>query len=264
MTNTPCRAGTTAICTLCLFLTLGMPGGARAAPHSAHHTTVDISKAPDAADFAKKSQALVEEWYPRINTALFGAGHRLPFKTVQIVFEPDLGVEGAAAYASGSSIHVSSTYIRTMPDDFRAMMIHELTHINQSYPSTENAGWLVEGITDYVRHKYFEKDIQSSLKLDASGKMTGYSKTEPYFYALENAGASLEEQGYLKAYTVASTFLYWLEEKKDKNIVRELNLALSRSAYSAGLFETYCGAPLDSLWQEFVAASKASQPGAAG
>ncbi|GGC60517.1 basic secretory protein-like protein [Undibacterium terreum] len=257
---------TSAACSLAFLLGVGIQGDIQAAETPAVHTSLDISKAPDAADYGRKSQTLIEEWYPRINTALFGEGHPLPYDTIQIIFEPVLGIDGAAAYADGGIIHVSSKYIRIMPDDFRAMMIHELSHVNQNYPPSpsENAGWLVEGIADYVRHKYFEKDIQPTLRLDADGKMRGYTKAEPYFYALEHAGVSLQEQGYLKAYTVASTFLYWLESRKDKDIVRKLNLALSRGEYSDKLFETYCGATLDGLWKEFVEESKASRPNPVG
>ncbi|WP_394779581.1 basic secretory protein-like protein [Undibacterium sp.] len=247
-----------------LSLSLSLSNSVLAAGAAPIHTSLDISKAPDAADYGQKSQALIEEWYPRINVALFGEGHPLPFDTVHIIFEPVLVIDGAAAYAEYTQdtgiIHVSSKYIQAMPDDFRAMMIHELSHLNQHYPPSppsQNAGWLIEGIADYVRHKYFERDIQPLLQLDAQGKLSGYTKNEPYFYSLEHDGTSLEDHGYMKAYTVASTFLYWLETRKNKDIVQKLNLALSQGDYSDTLFKTYSGETLDRLWRDFVAESKA-------
>ena len=51
-------------------------------------------------------------------------------------------------------------------------------------------------------------------------------------------------------------FLYWLEVRKDKDIVPALNRVLRDGRYSAKLFQEKCGAPLDALWREFVAQSK--------
>jgi hypothetical protein len=87
-----------------------------------------------------------------------------------------------------------------MPDDFRAMLIHELTHVVQHYPHGQaDAGWLVEGIADYIRHKYFEKDIQPTLRLDAQGVLYGYAATEPFFHGLQENHTSLADKGYLKS-----------------------------------------------------------------
>ena len=101
----------------------------------------DFSKAPGAAVYAEKSKLLCEEWYPKINQILFGDGHPL----------------------------------------YLGMVIHELTHVNQNYKAgSENAEWVSEGIADYIRHKYFEGDIQPKLRLDSSGLLTGYSLREPF------------------------------------------------------------------------------------
>jgi hypothetical protein len=113
----------------------------------------------------------------------------------------------------------------------------------------------MEGIADYVRHKYFEKDISATLRMNADAQLTGYQPDAPYFYMLEQQKTSLLTQGYLKTYTIASSFFYWLEMNKDKDIVRKLNLAMSKAEYSPALFEQYAGAPLDDLWREFIQAS---------
>lgn len=57
---------------------------------------------------------------------------------------------------------------------------------------------------------------------------------------------------YRQAYTTAAAFLVWLEEKRDKDIVRKLNAASRAGAYNAELFTQYCGAAVDSLWKEFA------------
>ncbi len=47
----------------------------------------DISKAPEDLPFAKRSKAICEEWYPKINEILFGPDHPLPFQDIHIIFE---------------------------------------------------------------------------------------------------------------------------------------------------------------------------------
>jgi hypothetical protein len=218
---------------------------------------LDVSHATEVSSYALDT--LVMEWYPKINDILFDSTHPLPFNQVRIVFEPGLKVP---AYTVGNEIHVSSDYIKTIPDDFKGMIIHELTHVNQHYPvmRSENV-WLMEGIADYIRHKYFEKDIQVTLNMNATGQLYGYTSKQPYLFSLEGQHTDLDQGGYRKAYTVASTFLYWLESRKNKQIVPELNLALSQSNYSDGKFRQLCGQSLDDLWAAFVAESKASSGG---
>ena len=123
------------------------------------------------------------------------------------------------------------------------MLIHELTHVDQHY-SNNNDSWLTEGIADYVRHKYFEKDIelQFAVNLDDDGKVNNF------LFATE---------GYRVGYRVTGAFLFWLEDRKDKDIVAVLNQALRNGRYSKEIFQTRCNATLDDLWLDFLAQSKA-------
>jgi hypothetical protein len=227
---------------------------ARAEPEDAVRVLLDVSYAPDAGDFALKTSPLILEWYPRINDLLFGADHPLPFKLVIVSFQHAQRFPGVTA---NNVIHISADTIKVMQDDYRGMVIHELTHVVQHYPAgQEEARWVIEGIADYVRHEAFEKDIQPTLRLNVQGRLYGYSDKEPFFHGLENASADLTEKGYLRSYTVASSFLYWLEVRKVKRIVQVLNLALSQGRYSPGLFNQFCGEPLDALWAEFVKESE--------
>ena len=139
------------------------------------------------------------------------------------------------------------------------MMIHELTHINQHYGAYLHptaVSWLVEGIADYVRHKYFEKDLEPKLRLDQNGYLKGYSSEYAAEYDLEKTKARLDNKGYLKGYTVAAAFLFWLEEHKDRDIIRRLDRALDEGWYSDDLFQQFCDAPLDTLWHEFMVQSR--------
>lgn len=207
-------------------------------------------------EFAEASKALCEEWYPKINAALFGPDYPLPFQEVKIVFDPAI-VTGpqrivVPAYTDGNAIHVNSEYSSTLhkhvPGDYSGMLIHELTHVDQHYRNSDDAGWLVEGIADYVRHKYFEKNIEPRLHLDRNGNLRGFE--------LDRNKGTFATEGYLAGYTVTGAFLFWLEERKDKDIVPTLNRALRDGKYSAKLFEEKCGASLEALWREFVAQSK--------
>jgi len=200
-------------------------------------------------EFAEPGKALCEEWYPKINAALFGQDRPLPFTEIRVIFEPSIS-QGTwlwrtviPAYTDGNIIHVNSEYVATLhkqaPADYAGMLIHELTHVNQHYGNTGDAGWLVEGIADYVRHKYFEKDIEPRVDLEP-----GWNK------------GKFATQGYLEGYTTTGAFLFWLEVRKDKDLMPILNRALRDGRYSAKLFQERCGAPLDALWREFVAQSR--------
>ena len=199
-------------------------------------------------------KALCREWYPKINSVLFGARYPLPFEEVKVVFEPSIRMGTGSdrtevpAYTSADTIHVNSDYLTRIPDDYRAMIIHELTHVNQNYKYSPGDAWLVEGIADYVRHKYYEKDIEPKLHLNGNGTLQGFE--------LDRDKGKFAGEGYREGYTVTSAFLFWLEVQKDKNIVSSLNKALRLGRYSDAIFQDECGAPLDTLWREFIAQSR--------
>lgn len=188
----------------------------------AFKVTVDISKAPECAAFAEKSKALVEEWYPKINEILFEKGHPLPAAEITLIFEPRKGV----ASTGNNVIRISAEWVtKKAPNDY-GMVVHELTHVVQDYRS-KGEGWITEGIADYIRDQYFEPGVR-------------HHRINP------------DKSSYREAYGTAATFLMWLEEHKDKEIVRRLNVASHDGKYSPALFPEYCGADLDTLWKEFA------------
>ena len=238
--------------TLILVAGIALCPAARAA-EPAFKVEIDYSTAPECETFAVKSKAIVEEWYPKINEILFGKDHPLPRAVVNLKFEPMKGV----AHATTDGIHISAEWVtKKSPDDY-GMVVHELTHIVQNYKLGE--GWLTEGIADYVRHAAYERDIKPTMSLDAHGRASGYSQKEPYFQGLESRGVDLTQKGYLQSYTVAASFLFWLEAHKDKEIVRHLNQALSAGRYAPALFAQFCGQSLDDLWAGYVADSEAAR-----
>jgi hypothetical protein len=195
-------------------------GSALAEP--AFKVTIDTSKAPECAAFAEKSKALVEEWYPKINEILFEKGHPLPATEITLIFEPRNGV----ADTRKNVIRISAEWVtKKAPNDY-GMVVHELTHVVQDYDG-KGVGWLTEGIADYIRDRHFEPGVR-------------HHRIDP------------DKGSYRQAYGVAATFLMWLEEHKDKDIVRKLNIASHDGKYSPALFKEYCGADLDTLWKEFA------------
>src|SRR5436190_1601994 len=78
--------------------------------------------------------------------------------------DPDVkksgGFEELKVNPGSKLISISSEWITKNPNDF-GMVAHELTHIIQSYRGTpKGAGWIVEGIADYVRHYAYEPDAK--------------------------------------------------------------------------------------------------------
>lgn len=229
---------------------------------------MDTSKAPAAAELASPIQRLCEEWYPKVHVAIFGDQYPRPTDSLQVVIEPKVVVEVGGdrvevpAYAHEGVIRVSSESLARMRDDYRGMLVHELTHISQRYRGVpDEAVWIREGIADYVRHKYYEKDIEAKLRLGPDGRLKGYPETASYLYGLQENRVKLAKQGYRQSYTVAAAFLFWLEEHANKNIVPVLNLALREHRYSERLFGQFCGAPLDDLWRQFFDRSLPHQAG---
>lgn len=203
------------------------------------------------------AQGLISSWYPKINVLLFGPRHPLPLPEPHVDVRETLPYADVPAYAENDTIYLWAKYIETQDkDDFEGMVIHELTHINQAGKNVGNNGWVVEGVADYVRHKYFAKDIEPTLHLSGNGRLIGYGPRDIYFYGLQQQKVDLRQHGYEFRYTVASTFLYWLERRKDKRIVREISLALEQGSFTPALFSRTCGKPLDSLWREFVVESQ--------
>jgi hypothetical protein len=204
------------LATLSFFLT----GSVLAEP--TFKVTVDTTKAPECAAFAEKSKTLVEEWYPKINDLLFEKGHPLPASEITLIFEPMKGV----ANTRKNVLRISAEWVtQKAPNDY-GMVVHELTHVVQDYQG-KGEFWVTEGIADYIRDRHFEPGVR-------------HQRIDP------------DKSSYRQGYGTAAVFLIWLEEHKDKEIVRKLNIASHDGKYTPDLFKDYCGADLDTLWKEFA------------
>lgn len=215
------------------FFLAGDAALAQTAPSAAAPTAaaplivVDTSKAPEMKPFADKSEAVANEWYPKI-VALLGSGPKKELKRIDIVFDPEY--KGVAA-AAGARIICSPKWFTEHPDDVGAV-VHEVAHVVQMYPDYK-APWLVEGIADYVR--WFNYEPESKRPRPNPEKATARD-----------------------SYRTTGAFLDWATKKYDKDLVKKLNTALRDGAYTAETFKTLTGKSLDDLNAEWVTALKAA------
>ncbi len=187
---------------------------------------VDTSEVPDLEPWGAQAKKLVEKWHPIIADLLKSDGFTPPVK-VKILFKKEMK---GVAFTSGRTITIAGDWVKKHPDDY-GMVVHELTHVIQSYPRSKvNAGWLVEGIADYVRFFKYEPET----KIGPIGSRASYRN----------------------GYRTTAKFLDWIEKTHDKEIVSKLNLALRKGEYKDDLFMDATGKNLDDLWAEFLEAEK--------
>jgi hypothetical protein len=233
---------------------------------------------PELDAFAKDAVVLCEQWYPKINEILFGAKPPNPPEEIRIVFTDTGSVSG---YAKGQAMYLSATEAkRPAKLDFRAVVIHELVHIVQSYPEDDRCDglrilgcvakgsyyaptWIKEGIADYVAYTYFTGTNRPYLQINSAGALYGYDESIPFLYNLQQNNVASKSpnpagRGYLHGYTVAAAFLLWIEKTKDPDIVKKANAALWSKDYNKRFWKRHTKLPLDKLWAEFMQASMAN------
>ncbi len=195
--------------------------------------TLNTDEAPELKDWADKSKAICQEWFPKLCEALPSDGFE-PAKEILIVFRKTLS---APAMAGGGVISVSVPHVTNNPSDF-GMMVHELTHVVQAYPGQkEDVGWLTEGIADYTRFWLYEPQTPQHP-------------------------INKEKASYRDAYRTTAAFLGYLTAKHDREIVKKLNAKLRKGEGEAALFKEFLGKTVDELWQEFIDFGAPSSPAA--
>ncbi len=192
---------------------------------------VDCSEAPDLKGWGERAKSICEEWYPKIGASLASDGFTPP-ASVKIVFKKDMKVPAAT---SRGVISINAEYVGKHKDDF-GMVVHELTHVVQSYPRNKavdengkhaDMGWLVEGIADYVR--FFQYEPQTKVRVDP------------------------KRARHRDGYRVTAAFLDFLVRTHDPEIVKKLNAALRAGDCGEGKFKEITGKGVEDLWKEFVA-----------
>ena len=201
---------------------------------------VDTKDSPGSAKWAAQAKKVVEVWYPKITELLSTDGkdpltgiqgkftYKAP-KQIRLVFKADLEVP---AYASNDTITISGKWIAAHPEDF-GMVVHELTHVVQSYPQSENTPWwLVEGVADYIRWWRYEPELH------AGPGQTKIDKTK---------------SKYTDGYRTTAMWLAWTARKYNMALVPCLDKAMRESTNPSIVFTRLTGKNEAELWAEFVA-----------
>ncbi len=182
--------------------------------------TIDVSDAPESAEWSQRAKLLVEKWHPLLAAFLAGPDFRPPTH-VKLVFKKEMR---APAYASRDVITISAAWIKAHPED-DGMVVHELTHVIQAYRHGA-PGWLVEGIADYTRFFLFEP--RTLIRVDP------------------------ERAGYKDGYRTSAKFLAWVASTYDKQLIPKLNKELRSGEYRDDFFRSSTGKDLNALWSEFT------------
>jgi Peptidase of plants and bacteria/F5/8 type C domain len=186
---------------------------------------IDVADEPKMKDWAKKVARVCTLAYPMINEELKSDGFKPP--TV-VTLALKTGYRGVA-FASGGRITGSVKYFQEHPDDVGAM-VHEATHVVQHYNGRGNPGWLVEGVSDYVRFFKFEP-----------GKIGRINAARAHYNG---------------SYRVTAAFLAYVTEKYDKQLVRKLNKAMREGRYKKEIFKELTGKSVEELDEDWVATLK--------
>jgi len=200
---------------------------------------IDVSDFPEGKAWAERAKALVENWYGPLTALLATDGKDpvtgeltgrpfKPYSKIRLVFKKEIS---APAWASGGEITVSGKWITEHPDDL-GMMIHELTHVLQSYPHFEGKpGWLVEGIADYTRWWKYEPELHATR-----------GRTKPDF----------SKAKYSDSYRTTAVWLAFVSKKYDMRLVPCLDLELRSGRDPMPIFKKLTGKTADELWDEFA------------
>jgi hypothetical protein len=193
-----------------------------AAPlHAQFH--VDTSRAPDLKPWSDRAIVTWQQAYPVICDALASPGFTPP-TLIKITIDPNS--EGAADY-SASGVTLYAKFVRSRPDEAVAAIIHETAHVVQSYTTPGIPMWLVDGIADYVRFFRWR-----------TGELGHINPDRAHYYG---------------SYRITASFLNYLADHYDPDIVRKLNQACREGHYRESIFQELTGKPVAVLGKEWHA-----------
>lgn len=195
-------------------------------PKKTINVEIDVTEAPDAAEWAERAKSRVLYWYPKIVAMLDGeeAVDQIPDDfTIKLVFKDMDGV----AHASGRVITVSSRYIKRNPLDF-GLVVHETTHVAQAYPRCREA-WAMEGLTDYIRYYITEARSKNRWRVDP------------------------ERSKYTDSYGITATYFDWIVRNVDPEFIKKIHgVFRSRGSVERFVVNEY-DKTCQELWDEFIA-----------
>jgi hypothetical protein len=207
---------------MALVFVLGVVGCAGPS-HSVRKS--DFRKAPHLASLGETARELGNKVYPEIVRILDAKDAPKHF---DLVFKPLASRNTAEAHTASRKIYVNADYFATnySQTHLENVLVHEMAHMAQQSPPHAPRHW-VEGMADYVRYKM------------------GYTNGS------DGAECSYNYPHYMSGYCCAGAFLLHVDERHGAGVVRDLNAALRRNAYSDAFFLTATGRSLEDLWAGF-------------
>lgn len=186
------------------------------------YCTVDTRQATDLYQVAVNLANTCQSAYPQIMSHL---GTVAATPDPHVITLTDSGFSGGAvAYTNTAtgSIAVSISYMRSQPTDM-GMIVHELTHVVQSYSYQTVPVWIVEGMADYMRYTL------------------GYSTSWSYFHCDST-------DRYTSGYGCGAALLKYIERVYRPTVVKDLHATIRANQYSDNLFINYTGKTLEQLY----------------
>lgn len=202
---------------------------------------VDSTIAPELGKWADKElMPVVYEWYPKV-VAMLPSDRYVAPETVIMEFRDDMG--GTPAYAIGNKLCMSVPFFNgQLQGEAKGCVIHELVHIVQNYwrasvtnpKPSQNPGWVVEGIADYIRWFLYE----------------------PQSKGAEIHAGNYPRANYDSSYRVSANFLNWVVETQSKDFIRNLNAACREGNYSEKVWKDAAGKTAAELGGDWKAANQ--------
>lgn len=185
---------------------------------------IDVSEVPQHQEWADKAAKLCKEWYPKLVATLPSDGYKPPTKITMQYKKMD-----GVAHTIGDRIVISSDWITKRPEDI-GMVYHELVHVVQQYRKQHRgAGWLVEGIADYLRWYVYEPTAMKPEEL----------KRAQY--------ANPDRAKYKDSYRTTASFLNYVVKNVEPEIIPKLNVLLREGKYTDKAFEELTKKPLSEI-----------------
>jgi hypothetical protein len=207
--------------------------------------TIETTEAPDLTEWAHKELLpVVQKWYPKLVAMLPSEGFTAP-RTFSLNFTNEY--KGVAATMGNRVVCAPPWFRQQLKREAFGAVVHELVHVVQQYGrarregGTRPPGWLVEGLCDYIRWYLFEPETKGA-------------EIRPRNVATARYDAS---------YRVTANFLNFVVTKYDKDLIKELNAAMREGRYTAEIWKTRTGKPVEELAEEWKK-SLAETPAASG
>ena len=188
--------------------------------------SMNIERAPGFQKEAKIIKEQSKKLLLELEKLLWVEGYR-PLKKLNLFLARNVGAPGFSN--APRAVIIDADFFRRAPKNYN-LIVHELTHCVQNYP--EYVVWVTEGIADLMSYKL--------------GYRTDVGSPKP--------GGS-----YKHGYSRAASFLLWLENKMDKDIVIKLHKLLRKGEYKPQFFIDNYEKDVDTLWAEFQVEIAAQQ-----